>query len=104
MLQAKKQRGQCIHKGRRKSEIVRDRIVLIHVIDLCISPRSAGENFLAAFLKKEQRFCARSSMGRTIEFSTSNLYNVENSGLFLSKIASLFKEAVKAQLRLALLT
>ena len=62
MLQAKKQRGQCIHKGRRKSEIVRDRIVLIHVIDLCISPRSAGETFLAEFLKKEQRFCARSSM------------------------------------------
>ena len=58
----KKQRGQCIHKGRRKSEIVRDRIVLIHVIDLCISPRSAGETFLAEFLKKEQRFCARSSM------------------------------------------
>ena len=62
MLQAKKQCGQCIHKGRRKSEIVRDRIVLIHVIDLCISPRSAGETFLAEFLKKEQRFCARSSM------------------------------------------
>ena len=58
----KKQRGQCIHKGRRKSEIVRDRIVLIHVIDLCISPRSAGETFLAEFLKKEQRFYARSSM------------------------------------------
>ena len=58
----KKQRGQCIHKGRRKSEIVRDRIVLIHVIDLCISPRSAGETFLAEFLKKVQRFCARSSM------------------------------------------
>jgi len=56
MLQAKKQREQCIHKGRRKSEIVRDRIVLIHVIDLCISPRSAGETFLAAFLKREQRF------------------------------------------------
>ena len=47
MLQAKKQRGQCIHKGRRKSEIVRDRIDLIHVIDLCISPRNAGETFLA---------------------------------------------------------
>ena len=56
MLQAKKQRGQCIHKGRRKSEIVRDRIVLIHVIDLCISPRSAGETFLAEFLKKSSAF------------------------------------------------
>lgn len=28
----------------------------------CISPRSAGETFLAEFLKKVQRFCARSSM------------------------------------------
>ena len=56
MLQAKKQRGQCIHKGRRKSEIVRDRIVLIHMIDLCISPHSAGETFLAEFLKKSSAF------------------------------------------------
>ena len=56
MLQAKKQRGQCIHKGLRKSEIVRDRIVLIHVIDLCISPRNAGETFLAEFLKKSSAF------------------------------------------------
>ena len=62
MLQAKNSAGGCTHKGRRKSEIVRDRIVLIRVIDLCISPRSAGETFLAAFLKKEQRFCGRSSM------------------------------------------
>ena len=52
----KKQRGQCIHKGRRKSEIVRDRIVLIHVIDLCISPHSAGETVLAEFLKKSSAF------------------------------------------------
>ena len=38
------------------------RIVLVHVIGLCISPRSAGETFLAVFLKKEQRFCGRSPM------------------------------------------
>lgn len=56
MLQAKNSAGGCTHKGRRKSEIVRDRIVLIHVIDLCISPRSAGETFLAAFLKKSSAF------------------------------------------------
>ena len=50
MLQAKKQRGQCIHKGRRKSEIVRDRIVLIHVIDLCISSTQRPERpFLLNF-------------------------------------------------------